>query len=128
MDRSRPPRPCKLLSRLFRLKDSHSAPRLQRSRGQLFMTLIRPRVFRNIAWESSTSLPAQMVLDIGYNGSHAVHITEIYPLEVASLASPSNPVNCGLPTGCVTTTTSAAANVLSRYPYVGFAALSATAD
>ena len=73
-------------------------------------------------------LPAQMVLDVGYNGSHAVHITEVYPLEVASLASPSNPVNCGLPTGCVTTTTSAAANVLSRYPYVGFTGLSVTAD
>ena len=73
-------------------------------------------------------LPAQMVLDVGYNGSHAVHITEVYPLGVASLASPSNPVNCGLPTGCVTQTTTAAANVLSRYPYVGFAGLSVTAD
>jgi hypothetical protein len=72
-------------------------------------------------------LPAQMVLDVGYSGSHATHIPEIYPLEVASLASPSNPVNCGLASGCVTTTTSAAANVLSRYPYVGFAALSTLA-
>ena len=72
-------------------------------------------------------LPGQMVLGIGYNGSSAVHLAEVYPLEVASLASPSNPVNCGLPTGCVTQTTSAAANVLSRYPYVGFAALSTLA-
>ena len=54
------------------------------------------------------------LLDIGYAGSHGVALPVENELNQAVLASPSHPVNG------VTTTTSAAANVQARVPYIGF--------
>ena len=53
---------------------------------------------------------------VGTRGEHQNLMTRLY---TPQLASPSSPLNCGLPTGCVTTNT--VANAASRMPVVGFA-------
>ncbi len=57
------------------------------------------------------------VLEAGFVGNRGEHLISGEALNVAQLASPSNPLNCGLPTGCVTTNTSA--NVNQRVPVIG---------
>jgi hypothetical protein len=58
-----------------------------------------------------------VALEVGYVGSRGEHIQTQQNLNVPVLASPSNPVNCGLPSGCITTNTSA--NALLRVPIIG---------
>jgi hypothetical protein len=58
-----------------------------------------------------------LVLELGYVGNRGERLISGQSLNVAQLASPSNPLNCGLPTGCVTTNTSA--NVNQRVPVIG---------
>jgi hypothetical protein len=57
------------------------------------------------------------VLEVGYVGNRGERLIAGEALNVAQLASPTNPLNCGLPTGCVTTNT--AANVNQRVPIIG---------
>jgi hypothetical protein len=57
------------------------------------------------------------VAEIGYVGTRGAHLGVTKFLNQAQLASPTNPVNCGLPTGCITTNT--AANAALRVPFVG---------
>jgi hypothetical protein len=57
------------------------------------------------------------VIQIGYAGSHAVHISTGNDLNEAMLATAADPVNCGGPFGCITTNTAANAN--QRTPVLG---------
>ena len=57
------------------------------------------------------------VLEVGYVGNRGERLIAGQQLNVAQLASPTNPLNCGLPSGCVTTNT--AANVNQRVPIIG---------
>jgi Carboxypeptidase regulatory-like domain/TonB dependent receptor len=57
------------------------------------------------------------VLEVGYVGNRGERLIAGEALNVARLASPTSPLNCGLPSGCVTTNT--AANVNQRVPIIG---------
>ena len=57
-------------------------------------------------------LPARMLLEVGYVGSHGIHMQDKHGLNQPFLASPSNPVN-----GVTTNTTQ---NAGLRVPYVGY--------
>ncbi len=57
------------------------------------------------------------VLEVGYVGNRGERLIAGEQLNVAQLASPSSPLNCGIPSGCVTTNTSA--NVNQRVPIIG---------
>jgi len=74
------------------------------------------------------------VLELGYVGSHGIHVSGFLPvagvtsggnaepINLAQLATPSNPVSCGfdgVPTHCITSSTTA--NISERVPYLGFA-------
>jgi hypothetical protein len=63
------------------------------------------------------SLAKTLSLDIGYVGSYADHLLVGFGSNQPVLASAANPVNCGLPGGCITTNT--ATNAALRVPYVG---------
>jgi hypothetical protein len=56
-------------------------------------------------------------VQLGYSGSHSVHIETGRALNEATLASVAAPVNCGAPSGCITTDTSA--NAPMRVPVLG---------
>jgi hypothetical protein len=57
------------------------------------------------------------VLEVGYVGNRGERLIAGQSLNVAQLASATNPLNCGLPSGCVTTNTTA--NVNQRVPIIG---------
>jgi hypothetical protein len=57
------------------------------------------------------------LLEVGYVGNRGERLIAGQALNAAQLASPSNPLNCGLPSGCVTTNTTA--NVNQRTPIIG---------
>jgi hypothetical protein len=74
------------------------------------------------------------VLELGYVGSHGIHVSGFLPvagvtsggnaesINLAQLATPSNPVSCGFdgaPTHCITSSTTT--NIPMRVPYLGFA-------
>jgi Carboxypeptidase regulatory-like domain/TonB dependent receptor len=63
------------------------------------------------------SLTKSMALEVGYVGNRGEHLATGEALNVAQLASPTSPVNCGLPAGCITTNT--AANASQRVPVIG---------
>ena len=83
--------------------------------------------------ETQTEFLKNWVLELGYVGSHGINLSSALPtvgttaggasppINVAQLASPTNPLHCGfdgVPTDCITT--NAAANVPLRVPYLGF--------
>jgi hypothetical protein len=59
------------------------------------------------------------VLEVAFVGNRGERLLAGQQLNVAQLATATNPLNCGLPTGCVTTNT--AANVNLRVPVIGVA-------
>ena len=63
------------------------------------------------------ALTPSWFVQLGYSGSHAVHIETGRGFNEAQIASPANPVNCNGPSGCITTTTSA--NASQRAPVLG---------
>jgi hypothetical protein len=63
------------------------------------------------------SITPSIVLEVGYVGTRAQHVQTAQSLNMPALASPSNPVNCGLASGCVTTNTTS--NALLRVPIIG---------
>jgi Carboxypeptidase regulatory-like domain/TonB-dependent Receptor Plug Domain len=72
-------------------------------------------------WNLDTQyeISSKWVLDIAYVGSHSTHLNLLTLNDLPQLASPSQPLNCGLPTGCVTDNTTF--NVAQRMPIVGIA-------
>lgn len=98
------------------------------SENGLAQRFVTPLVYE---WNLNTQyefLPS-WVLELGYVGSRGIHLwnggtgaTGGEPLNPAILASAANPVNCGydgVPTQCITTSTTA--NTFLRVPYFGFA-------
>ena len=63
------------------------------------------------------SITPSIVLEVGYVGTRGQHVQTSQSLNVPLLASPDNPVNCGLATGCVTSNTPQ--NALQRVPVIG---------
>ena len=63
------------------------------------------------------AFPRSLVLEVGYVGNRGQHLATGEALNFPQLASPANPVNCGLPSGCITTNT--AANASQRVPIIG---------
>ena len=63
------------------------------------------------------NLAKSLALDLGYVGSYASHLLLGFGSNQPVLASVANPVNCGLPGGCITTNT--ATNAALRVPFVG---------
>ena len=59
------------------------------------------------------------IAELGYVGSRGLHIVSPQFYNIPQLASPSNPINCGGPSGCITTNT--AANAAQRVPVLGLA-------
>ena len=62
-------------------------------------------------------LRPSLALEAGYVNSRVTDLATLKLYNVPQLASPSNPINCGLPTGCITTNT--AANAARRVPVIG---------
>jgi len=82
---------------------------------------------------TQTEFLPRWVLELGYVGSRGIHLNSFLPvagvtsggnnppINLAELASPTNPLHCGYdgdPSHCVTTSTTA--NILTRVPYLGF--------
>jgi hypothetical protein len=63
------------------------------------------------------ALRRSLALEIGYVNSKSDDIASFKHYNVPELASPEHPLNCGLPTGCITTNT--AANAALRVPVIG---------
>ena len=79
--------------------------------------LITPQTF---SWnlEMQYAITPTLLMELGYVGQHSV-LTEAGELEdIPLLATASSPVNCGAPSGCITTNT--AANAAQREPVLGF--------
>ena len=57
------------------------------------------------------------VLEVDYVGNRSEHIDTGTEMDIPMLATPTVPVNCGLPTGCVTINTST--NAAQRVPIIG---------
>ncbi len=71
------------------------------------------------AWNLSVqyAIKASLVAEVAYVGNHAEHIDTGTALNFPMLAAPGAPLNCGLPTGCVTINTSQ--NATQRVPLIG---------
>jgi hypothetical protein len=59
------------------------------------------------------------IFELGYVGSRGLRIVSPQLYNTPQLASPSNPINCGAPSGCITTNTSA--NAAQRLQVLGMA-------
>jgi Carboxypeptidase regulatory-like domain len=81
--------------------------------------LITPTTF-NWNLETQYAITPSLVFEVGYVGDRTEHTEATLVQDVPVLASPSDPVNCGAPFGCVTTNTSA--NAAQRLPVLGFGA------
>jgi hypothetical protein len=83
---------------------------------------------------TQTEFLPNWVLELGYVGSHGIHVSGFLPvagvtsggnaepINLAQIATPANPVSCGfdgVPTDCITSTTTS--NIPLRVPYLGFA-------
>jgi hypothetical protein len=83
---------------------------------------------------TQTEFLRNWVLELGYVGSHGIHVSGFLPvagvtsggnaepINLAQLATPGNPVSCGfdgVPTDCITSSTTS--NISERVPYLGFA-------
>ena len=73
-------------------------------------------------WNLDTqyAITPSLVFDLGYVGQRTYHTEATLVQDVPTLASPADPVNCGGPSGCITTNTSA--NAPQRVPVLGFGA------
>jgi outer membrane receptor protein involved in Fe transport len=66
-------------------------------------------------------LARSLVMELGYVGNRVEHIL-VYsdPFNIPVLASPTSPVNCGFPSGCITANTASGANgPANRVPVLG---------
>jgi Carboxypeptidase regulatory-like domain/TonB-dependent Receptor Plug Domain len=70
--------------------------------------------------ETQYAITPSLMFEIGYVGDRTEHTEATLVQDIPVLASPSDPVNCGAPFGCVTTNTSA--NAAQRLPVLGFGA------
>ncbi len=66
--------------------------------------------------EVEQQLPKNLVLEVGYVGTRGTRLAESRNINLAALASPSNPING------VTTNSTLSSNVQARVPYQGFTA------
>jgi hypothetical protein len=82
---------------------------------------------------TQTEFLPNWVLELGYVGSRGIHVTGFLPvagvtsggnaepINLAQLATPTNPVSCGydgIATDCITSSTTS--NIAQRVPYLGF--------
>lgn len=81
--------------------------------------LVTPETF---SWnlETQYSIRPSLIMELGYVGQRTEHTEAALIQDVPMLASPTNPLNCGGPSGCITTNT--AANAAQRVPVLGFGA------
>ena len=66
--------------------------------------------------EVEQQLPKKVVLEVGYVGTRGTRLAESRNINLAALASPTNPING------VTTNSTLSSNVQARVPYQGFTA------
>jgi len=64
--------------------------------------------------EAEQQLPKKVVLEVGYVGTRGTRLAEGRDINIAALASPTNPING------VTTNSTLSSNVQARVPYQGF--------
>lgn len=71
------------------------------------------------SWNLGTqyALTSNLIMEIGYVGQRSYHTEAPRVENIPMLASPAAPVNCGGPSGCITTNTSA--NAPQRVPVIG---------
>ena len=79
---------------------------------------IVPPLVQNYNMNLQYEVKQGLVVEMGYVGSRGERIQTVGYINEPMLASPTNPVNCGAPVGCITTNT--AANAAQRVPYLGF--------
>jgi hypothetical protein len=76
-----------------------------------------PPLVINYNFNVQYAVTPSTTLEVGYVNSRGLRLAAQQLFNVPQIASPTNPVNCGLPTGCVTTTTSG--NASQRVPIIG---------
>jgi hypothetical protein len=81
--------------------------------------LVTPETFTwNI--ETQTAITPSLMFELGYVGQRTENTEAAVIQDIPTLASPTNPVNCGAPFGCITANT--AANAAERLPVLGLGA------
>ncbi len=70
--------------------------------------------------ETQYAITPSLMLELGYVGQRTEHTEAALVEDIPILATATNPVNCGGPSGCITTNT--AANAPQRLPVLGFGA------
>jgi outer membrane receptor protein involved in Fe transport len=89
--------------------------------SHLSYTAVAPNLFVpfTAAWnlDIQYAIRPSLIADLIYVGNRSPHVNAGYYLNYPSLATPTNPLNCGAPTGCITSNT--AANAAQRVPIVG---------
>jgi hypothetical protein len=88
------------------LSNTFVPPSLQTQFVQAFNLNLQQQFSRNWA------------LEIGYVGTRGTHLLSSQPINQPALASASSPINCGLSSGCVSSSTITNTNL--RVPYVGW--------
>ena len=76
-----------------------------------------PPLVTNYNLNIQYALKPSMVLEAGYVNSRGLRLAQIQQFNIPQIASPANPINCALPSGCITTNT--AANATQRVPVIG---------
>jgi hypothetical protein len=79
--------------------------------------LLTPLTF---SWNSTIqyAIKPSLVVEVGYVGNRSEHQAQNVLYDIPELATAGNPLNCGAPSGCITTNT--AANAAKRLPVLGF--------
>jgi len=89
--------------------------------SSLRYTAVDPRLITPMtqAWNLSVqyAIKGSLVAEVAYVGNRAEHIDTGTQFNFPMLATPTAPLNCGLPTGCVTINTSQ--NATQRVPVIG---------
>jgi hypothetical protein len=81
---------------------------------------LRPGTLFSQSLNIQYAIRPSLALEVGYLGNRGEHLITMVPLNIPALASPSAPVNCGYPSGCITTnTTSGAGSPANRSPVQG---------
>jgi hypothetical protein len=74
----------------------------------------------NWSLDTQYAITPSLMFDLGYVGQRTYHTEATLAQDIPTLATATDPVNCGGPSGCITTNTSA--NAPQRVPVLGFGA------
>ena len=99
-------------------------PFLRTPTSALSVTAVDPNLVTplTISWNTNVqyAITPTWIMEVGYVGTRGLRIETSEALNLPVLATAAAPVNCGGPSGCITTNTSA--NAAQRVPVIGLGA------